>query len=105
MPEYAMEDSYSVGSSGSISAAKADISPRIEQVKVLDDALSRLEMHVEKLAHRIAPALRPSTPEAVGIDKSPDSNDSDIVAHLRHTIRRVNDVSENLAAFTHRIDL
>ena len=58
MPEYAMEDSYSIGSTGSISAYGQDVrvTPRHEQVKALDEALSRLDLKVSSLADRIGPS-------------------------------------------------
>jgi hypothetical protein len=105
MPEYGYDPNGMT--TGSLTAyADAKPSARMEQVKHLDEALSRLELQVEQIASRIAPVLRQPEPMALAeSDKAPEPNESDVVAHLRHTRNRVNGISDSLAELTARVDL
>ena len=108
--EYAYEpQSQSIGSTESISfTGPSQTSERIQQVKVLDERLNKLDALVQTLADRIAPALHnglDSIAEEISEMKSVPRNDSDVVAHLRHTAARVAGLCDRVSALTQRVDL
>jgi hypothetical protein len=79
---------------------------RVQLVKELDEHLSRLDDRVNALTDRIAPALSPLQIGMVeGAEKQVEKATSDVVAHLKHTLRRVSEVSERIADLTSRVEL
>ena len=110
MAEYEMAyEPNSVGVTGSVSfTGPQRVSERLEQVKVLDERLNKLDALVQTLADRIAPALHnglDSIAEEISEMKSVPRNDSDVVAHLRHTAARVAGLCDRVSALTQRVDL
>ena len=77
----------------------------MQQVKQMDERLSKLQAQIDALASALQPALRSPEPSELAKDISEAPNESDVVAHLRHTNRRIGSLIDTVVDLTARIDL
>lgn len=97
-------NSYSIGSSGSVTYPQSE-SARMQQVKQMDERLQKLTALIDNLTSKLQPALRSPEPSELAKDISEAPNESDVVAHLRHTNRRLASLAETVSDLTNRVDL
>lgn len=105
MSEHAYDATSLTGNSIRFDGPMTNASPRLQQVKRLDDALARLENAVEQLQSAISPAMRPGGTVRPLQEEQDKAIESDVVAHLRHTTDRVLGVEQSIRDYIDCLDL